>query len=120
MLFSRDRGTQVEDAVSRFLKKQGLTLLTRNYHCRGGEIDLVMQDKSVLVFVEVRFRKNSRFGSAVETVNKRKQSRIILTARHYLQQHPGKHDSCRFDVVGVAPADKGYQFEWIQNAFEQS
>jgi putative endonuclease len=120
MLFSRERGTQVETAVSRYLKQQGLKLLASNYHCRGGEIDLVMQDKSVLVFVEVRYRKNTRFGSAAETVNKRKQSRIILTAQHYLQQHTGKHDSCRFDVVAVSPADSGFQFEWINNAFEPS
>jgi len=118
MLFARDRGTKVETAACRYLQKRGLRLLKRNYHSRGGEIDLIMQHDTVLVFVEVRFRSNSRFGSAAETVNKTKQSRIILTARHYLQRHTGYHDSCRFDVVGVAPTDKGYEFEWIQNAFE--
>lgn len=120
MLFARDKGTEVETAVCRYLQKQGLKLVSRNYHSRVGEIDLIMKHGPVLVFVEVRFRHNARYGSALESVNSIKQSRIIHTAEQYLQRHRVKHDSCRFDVVGVAPSDKGYDIKWIQNAFEQS
>ncbi len=119
MLFARDKGTEVETAVCRYLQQQGLKLLTRNYHSRGGEIDLIMQDNNVLVFVEVRFRKSTAFGTAAETVNRTKQSKLIHTAEQYLQRHRVVHDSCRFDVVGVSPADSGYRMQWIQNAFEQ-
>lgn len=119
MLFARDKGTEVETFVCRYLQKRGLKLLTRNYHSRGGEIDLIMRHDHVLVFIEVRFRRNSAYGSAVETVDHRKQARIIQTAEQYLQRHGLSHECCRFDVVGVSPAGRGYQIQWIQNAFEQ-
>lgn len=118
MLFARDKGTQVEQEVCRYLQQQGLKLITRNYHSRGGEIDLIMQHHGALVFVEVRYRKSALYGSAIESVNHSKQARLIHAASHYLQQHPTKHDSCRFDVVGVSPATQGYEMNWIQNAFE--
>lgn len=119
MFFARDKGKQIETAVSQHLQKQGLKLIKRNYHCRGGEIDLIMQHGTVLVFVEVRFRQNATFGTAVETVNWHKQSRIIRTAEHFMQRNQVKHDCCRFDVVGVYPSPQGLQMQWIQNAFEQ-
>lgn len=118
MLFAREKGTEVEREVCRYLQQQGLTLISRNYHSRGGEIDLIMQHNEVLVFVEVRYRKSARYGSAIESVNRSKQSRLIHAATHYLQQNPALHDSCRFDVVGVSPATQGYDINWIQNAFE--
>lgn len=118
MLFARDKGTQVEREVCRHLQQQGLKLISRNYHCRGGEIDLIMQHNEVLVFVEVRYRKSARYGSAIESVNHTKQTRLIHAATHYLQQHKTRHESCRFDVVGVSPATQGYDINWIQNAFE--
>lgn len=119
MLFARDKGTEVETAVCRYLQKQGLKLLTRNYHSRGGEIDLIMQHCTVLVFIEVRFRRSSAYGTAAETVTRTKQRRLIHTAEQYLQRHRIQHDSCRFDVVGVSLANSGYEMQWIQNAFEQ-
>lgn len=119
MLFARDKGTEVETAACRYLQQQGLKLITRNYHSRGGEIDLIMQHGRILVFVEVRFRRSAVFGSAAESVNPRKQARLIHTAEQYLQRHRSQHEGCRFDVVAVSPADRGYQMQWIQNAFEQ-
>lgn len=119
MLFARDKGTQVETAVCGYLQKQGLRLITRNYHSRSGEIDLIMQDGMMLVFVEVRYRRHSQFGSALESVDRAKQSRIIRTAEAFLQSHRQRYQGCRFDVVGVSPASTGYHMQWIQNAFEQ-
>ena len=77
---SASAGTGAEDLACAYLQKSGLRLLARNYRCRRGEIDLIMQDGEYLVFVEVRYRKNDAFGSAAETVSSAKRARIITTA----------------------------------------
>lgn len=119
-MFAKEKGQQIEKQVAKHLQKQGMRLITRNYHCLGGEIDLIMQDRETLVFIEVRYRQSARFGSALESVNKTKQSRIIHTAEHYLQQSRDGYQACRFDVVAVSPAKTGYQFDWVKNAFQSA
>lgn len=107
-------GRAAEDAAAALLTSHGLATVTRNYRCRGGEIDLIMRDGDTLVFVEVRFRRSQRFGGALGSVTASKQRRIVFAARHYLQSAnwPGP---CRFDVVGVADASPP---EWIRDAFQ--
>ena len=111
------RGTWAEDLALRHLCARGLALEARNYRCHRGEIDLVMRDGEVLVFVEVRYRAADRYGGAAETVDHRKRGRIAATAAHYLQYHPRRGGCpCRFDVVSVngeAPA-----IDWIADAFQ--
>ena len=110
------RGKDAEDRACRYLQARGLQLLQRNYHSRRGEIDLVLQDKDSLVFVEVRYRSDPRFGSALESVNRRKQSRLIACAQHYMQTHPDtSQQPCRFDVISIM--GPGALIEWIPNAF---
>lgn len=92
--------------------------MTRNYHCQRGEIDLIMHDQDVLVFVEVRYRQSEKYGSALESVNLTKQSRIIHTAQFYLQQHPNNHSPCRFDVVAISPNKPSPHITWVKNAFQ--
>ncbi len=116
-MFAREKGQQIEKQVSHYLRKQGLRLIKQNYHCRGGEIDLIMKENTTLVFIEVRFRKNARFGSALESVNNQKQARIIHTAQHYIQTISSTAEQYRFDVVAVTPVDSSLQIEWIKNAF---
>lgn len=113
-------GKQVEEAAQLFLVQKGLSLVMRNYQCRMGEIDLIMQDKEVLVFVEVRYRKQSNFGSAAESVTSKKQMRIVRTAQIYLREKRlTDRVPCRFDVVGCTPNAQGQlSFEWIAGAFE--
>lgn len=106
-------GKKAEDIACSFLVKNGLILITRNYHCRHGEIDLIMQDSDTLVFVEVRYRKNNTFGSAAESVNQTKQRKLIFSANHYLSKHPNDGD-LRFDVVALSPNQTP---QWINNAF---
>ncbi|HUT40929.1 MAG TPA: YraN family protein [Gammaproteobacteria bacterium] len=109
------RGRDAEQHARQHLQAHGLKLLQCNYHSRHGEIDLVMQDRDSVVFVEVRYRRQTRFGSAAESVDRRKQSRLIACAQHYLQTHP--HSArlpCRFDVVTINGNDS---LEWIRNAF---
>ncbi|MGB5339678.1 MAG: YraN family protein [Gammaproteobacteria bacterium] len=116
------RGKDAETRAWHYLQARGLQLLQRNYRCRRGEIDLVLQDKDSLVFVEVRYRRRPDFGTAAESVDRRKQAKIIACARHYLQTFPATARlPCRFDVVSISgDAEAGRQapgIEWIQNAF---
>ena len=118
---SRERGQEAEQACCRFLQQQGLKLLDRNYHGRRGELDLVMLDDDTVVFVEVRFRINDRFGGALESVTPGKQDKLRKTAALYLQKQTRLANG-RFDVVAMTEkvqnnGSKNYTFEWIKNAF---
>ena len=110
------RGKDAEDRACHYLQAQGLQLLRRNYRSKRGEIDLILQDKDSLVFVEVRYRRHPGFGSAAESVDRHKQSRLIACAQYFLQTHPDTgQQPCRFDVISITgTADT---LEWIPNAF---
>lgn len=113
------RGQQAEDLACRYLQAQGLRLLVRNYRCKRGELDLIMNHKDSIVFVEVRYRNTLRFGGGVESVDRRKQSRLIACAQHYLQHYKlGASVPSRFDVVAVSPAEGQDKVEWIRDAFQ--
>ena len=113
---SRDRGNEAEAHACRHLQQLGLQLIEQNYHTRRGEIDLIMLEGDCLVFIEVRYRGNSAYGSATESVTPRKQARIIAAASHYLQQQPHNRP-CRFDVIAIS-GSPAYHIEWIRNAFQ--
>ncbi len=107
-------GQEAEIRAKKHLQDQGLKCLTQNYRSRYGEIDLVMQDKDNIVFVEVRLRNNNQFGSALETVDRKKQEKIQITAQAYMSEHTlYQTHAMRFDVVGF---DK-HQVQWIKGAF---
>lgn len=114
---SQSIGQEMEKLAGDYLQQQGLTTLTRNYHCRYGEIDLIMQDGNTLVFVEVRYRRNSRYGSALESVDIRKQQRLITTANHYLQKTKLSSHACRFDVIAIHMTTAP-EITWIKDAFQ--
>lgn len=110
------RGKDAENRACHYLQAQGLQLLHRNYRSKGGEIDLILQDTDSLVFVEVRYRRQAGFGSAAESVDWRKQSKLIACARHFMQAHPDTaRQPCRFDVIAVNGSSN--DIGWIQNAF---
>ena len=118
-----DTGRETEQYACRYLEKQGLTLLEKNYRCRHGEIDLIMRDKKITVFVEVRFRSNPNFGNGAESINARKQQKLIATANHYLQHNKkAMNHPCRFDVISLSAAasksEISEQVLWIPNALE--
>lgn len=109
-------GQMAEDHALTLLQQAGLILVERNYRSRFGEIDLIMKDGKTLAFIEVRYRKSDRFGSAQESVNRRKQNRIAMTAACYLKQH--RHDCpSRFDVAALKPGPEGWLLDWIKGAF---
>jgi putative endonuclease len=112
------KGQWAEEMALAHLCARGLQLVTRNYRCRGGEIDLIMQQPPILVFVEVRYRASHYCGGSAESIDNRKQQRILLTAEHYLQKHPFAHAfSCRFDVVLITGNQQSPQVQWITDAF---
>ncbi|PHS71830.1 MAG: YraN family protein [Cycloclasticus sp.] len=111
-------GQQAEDLALSFLKKQGLKLVTRNYSSRFGEIDLIMQDKEHVVFVEVRFRSSSDFGGAISSVDSRKQSKLIKCALQYISTEQTTL-GFRFDVVAISPTTTQHEIQWITNAFDE-
>ena len=95
-----DLGQRGEAAARDFLERQGYTILDTNYRCPWGEVDIVASQDDVLVFVEVRARRGSAMGSPEESVTPAKGRRLIMTAQHYLQSHPGPPD-WRIDLVAV-------------------
>lgn len=115
-LLRKQKGDQGEQQARQLLEKNGLQLVTQNFRCKVGEIDLVMRDRESLVFVEVRVRKNNHFGSASDSITPRKQQRIIHAAQFFLQTHrEWSQAPCRFDTVTItgnaAP-------EWCRDAFQ--
>jgi len=112
----RARGEAIEKVAEKYLRRQGLRPVTRNYQIRGGEIDLIMYDKDVLVFVEVRYRRSDTHGSGAETVTYAKQQKLRRAARHYLVSQFGNAEPfCRFDVI--SGSGEPVRFDWIKNAF---
>jgi putative endonuclease len=111
-------GQLAEQEAARFLTSQGLQLITQNFRCRMGEIDLIMQEGVQLVFVEVRFRRNMRFGGAAASITAQKQLKLQRTAQFYLGRL-NHQPSCRFDVVTLSPDQQGQPVcdNWIKNAF---
>ena len=118
-MLARTKGDKVERFVLKYLTSKGLRLIEQNFNTRYGEIDLVMLDKATLAFVEVRFRAKSSHGSGAESVDYRKQQKIIKTAHVFLQQTKNmQQHNCRFDVVSVTLQHKRLSADWVQNAFQ--
>ncbi len=108
-----DRGAASEDAALEYLLAHGLRLRARNYRCRLGEIDLILEHGDTLVFVEVRHRRSLAYGGAAESIDTRKRKRLLATARHYLVGC-SPMPACRFDAVLLGPREA---IEWIRDAF---
>jgi putative endonuclease len=109
-------GNQAEDQALQYLKKQGMQLIKRNFATKAGEVDLIMQDGESLVFIEVRYRKNTDFGGAAASVTPKKQQRIIKAALAYQQRH-APQSSLRFDVVAIEGDNRALNH--IKSAFGQ-
>ena len=110
-------GAQAEQTAARWLQNHGLTLISTNYRCRFGEIDLILRDGNTLVFAEVRLRSRKDFGGAAASIDARKQSKLIRAAQHYLATLPVT-PPCRFDALLLDTPDGNNEIEWLKNAFE--
>ena len=113
----RKQGNKAEALACDYLHSKNLRLLEKNYTTRAGEVDLIMRDNNdadTLVFVEVRFRKNTDFGGAAASVTSKKRQRIIKAALAYQQQN-APQSSMRFDVVAIE--GDNMKINWIAHAF---
>ncbi|MCG5542029.1 MULTISPECIES: YraN family protein [unclassified Halorhodospira] len=108
----RDRGHEAEERARAYLERRGLRTLARNFRTRRGEIDLVMADGGVTVFVEVRRRSHPGYGGAAASVDRRKRQRLSRAANVWLARNPGW---ARFDVV----ATDGNEVHWVRDAFQE-
>lgn len=121
MATNKISGAWGEALAAEYLRKKHYKLVAAGYHCRFGEIDLIVQNKQYLVFVEVKLRKTANFAAAREYVNHAKQDRIRVTASMYLSQNPTKLQP-RFDVVEIyAPqgvATQNPEITHLEDAFQ--
>ena len=113
---NRKKGEAYEDVAASYLSSKGYSILDRNYRKRGGEIDIVAQKDMVLVFCEVKYRRNLRSGNPLEAVDFRKQQKISRMAAHYLlSRGHSLEEQIRFDVIGISGDG---MISHIENAFE--
>ena len=111
------RGDDAECQARQFLEQAGLRLIQPNFTARSGEIDLIMREGSVIVFVEVRYRHSLAFGGPLESITASKQRKLKTTAQLFLSAHCAQEPECRFDVVSLNGPLNGARIEWIKNAF---
>ena len=111
-------GALGEEAAAGFLRAGGYRIVARNHRCRLGEVDIVAEKGELLVFVEVRTRATAVFGRPEETVDPRKQRRVIAAARDYLARRRGPAKAARFDVIAVLDGPQGPALTHFENAFD--
>lgn len=102
-LRSLSKGALGEARALTYLQQQGLALVTQNYRCRSGEIDIIMRDGQELVFVEVKFRSGQQFGSAVEFFHPHKRKKFESAIQHYMLENQLNPSliAHRIDIVGI-------------------
>lgn len=120
---ARAAGAHYEELARAHLERAGLDLVARNFSCRHGELDLVMQDGATIVFVEVRYRRGSsapvHFGDGIDSVGAAKRAKLVRAAGAFLALHPRLAErTCRFDVIAIAGDPSAPVLDWRQNAFE--
>ncbi|HEY7716527.1 MAG TPA: YraN family protein [Candidatus Binatia bacterium] len=113
-------GQQGERIAEQYLKSKGYKLVERNYRCAAGELDLIVLDRRVIVFVEVKTRTGQGFGTPLEAVEIRKQRKMIQAAQFFMSAKGLHQRDARFDVVGVSWIGRDPVVEHIENAFELS
>ena len=120
MTKSLEIGQVAEQYALNYLTSTGLQHIDSNWSCKFGEIDLIMLAKNTLVFVEVRYRKHSQFGGALDSIDQNKRQKLIKTAEQFLSEHPQwLEHPCRFDVITAHPnSAQELTIDWIEDAFE--
>ncbi len=115
MYNKRSVGSQFEQIAVQYLMERGYVIITQNFQCRTGEIDIIAKESGYLVFVEVKYRINTTKGLPQEAINSRKMQKITRTAEYYmLTKHISMDTPCRFDAVIIL----NEEISLIQDAFE--
>ena len=120
MRSKREIGDKYENLAAAYLDKFGCRVVAKNFRCRRGEIDLIVRENNAIAFVEVKYRSNENFGSALSMVTPAKQRKLIYAAQIFLQQNSKLSSlDARFDVIGITPSGVGneLEYEWIRGAF---
>lgn len=112
-----NHGAEAERLAAEFLSSKGMKILQRNYRYERGEIDIVAEDGDELVFVEVKWRRNSSFGEPEDAVTPEKQEQIMKVAEGYLFEHGAEDRPCRFDVITVSDKSGNRVLTHYVNAF---
>lgn len=113
------QGRWAEQIALDHLLKRKLKLLERNFRSAHGEVDLIMRDDDVIVFIEVRYRANNHFHTALESIDRKKCERIIATGHFYLTEKQRRsQQNYRFDVVALSGTPENIEIDWIKNAFQ--
>jgi putative endonuclease len=121
--FRNSRGARVEALAREFLQRHGLNPIAANANYRGGELDLVMRDGDMLVFVEVRYRRSagnasSGFGGGAASVDANKRRKLVHAASQFLAAHREySRAPCRFDVIDASGDPEAPTFAWLRDAF---
>ena len=113
-------GKEGERLAEDYLKRKGYKLVERNYRCSAGEVDLIVLDRRVIVFVEVKTRTGHGFGTPAEAVQPRKQRKMMQAAQFFLSEKKLHQRDARFDVVGISWPAREPVVEHIENAFDLS
>jgi putative endonuclease len=118
-LSSSKKGHEGEDLACDYLLKKGLDIINRNYHYgKTGEIDIVAKDGDIIVFIEVKYRKNLEYGEPEYGITKNKMKQLRKLAEAYLFDKNITDTDCRFDVVAILELEKGKpKVNYYQNAF---
>lgn len=115
---TRAQGARIEALAAAFLRERGLAPIAANANARGGELDLVMRDGDTVVFIEVRYRRDARFGGGAASVDGRKCRRIVRAAEQFLAAHREfARLPCRFDVIDASGDPAAPAFDWLRDAF---
>lgn len=112
-----ETGRVGEDAACRWYLGQGYDVVARNWRCRVGELDLVLERSGLLVFCEVKSRRGTRFGMPYEAVHATKQRKLRLVAEAYLEARGGWAGPIRFDVASVSAGSGGHRVHVFEDAF---
>jgi putative endonuclease len=110
-------GSRGEDAAAEAYRRRGYRIVARNWRCRLGEIDLVVERGGMLVFCEVKSRRGVGFGGGYEAVTRRKQAKLRALAEAFLQTHGSRPRAIRFDVASVALLRDRSSVEVFEEAF---
>ncbi len=115
-----DRGKLGENIALEYAQQQGYQIIQRNFRCKSGEIDLIAQDKHIVVFIEVRTKTSDAYGPAYNMVTYSKQQQVKRVALHYISERNLVNTQFRFDVIGITfePNSDRYQLDHLQNAFQ--
>jgi len=112
-------GRKGEDLATDFFQKQGYRILTRNFHCRYGELDLVVEKDKQIIFVEVKTRANNACGSAIEGINNLKKNKIVLTAFNWLTKYHREDEAWRIDIIAIDRAtDNSFEIQHFPSAID--